>query len=72
MAIEGHTDDQGDEAANQELSEARAESVRDYLVSQDIAADRMETAGFGETLPIADNDTPEGRADNRRIEFRLL
>jgi OOP family OmpA-OmpF porin len=72
VAIEGHTDAQGDEASNLALSESRAEAVRDYLVSQGIAADRLETAGFGESRPIASNDTAEGRAENRRIEFRLL
>jgi outer membrane protein OmpA-like peptidoglycan-associated protein len=72
VAIEGHTDSQGSEAENQALSEARAESVKEYLVSQGIAADRLETAGFGESTPIADNATPEGRAENRRIEFRLI
>ncbi|MCP3976432.1 MAG: OmpA family protein [bacterium] len=72
VAIEGHTDAQGAETSNQALSESRAASVRDYLVSQGIDADRMETAGFGESNPIASNDTAEGRAENRRIEFRLL
>lgn len=72
VAIEGHTDSQGGEAANQSLSEARAESVRVYLVGEGIAAVRLETAGFGESNPIADNGTAQGRAQNRRIEFRLL
>ena len=72
VAIEGHTDSQGDEESNLALSRRRADSVRDYLVEQGIAADRLETAGFGETRPIASNDTPEGRAENRRIDFRLL
>jgi OOP family OmpA-OmpF porin len=69
IGIEGHTDSQGGEASNQALSEARADSVRDYLVEQGIAADRLETAGFGESNPIASNDTADGRAQNRRIEF---
>jgi uncharacterized surface protein with fasciclin (FAS1) repeats len=72
VAIEGHTDSQGDEEPNLVLSRAQADSVRDYLVEQGIAADRLETAGFGESRPIASNDTPEGRAENRRIDFRLL
>jgi OOP family OmpA-OmpF porin len=72
VAIEGHTDSQGSETGNQALSESRAESVKDYLVGEGIAADRLETAGFGESNPIADNGTPEGRAENRRIEFRLI
>ena len=72
VAIEGHTDSAGSEAGNQALSEARAVSVRDYLVSQGIEDLRLETAGFGESRPIADNGTSAGRAENRRIEFRLL
>lgn len=72
LAIEGHTDSQGDEESNLALSQARADSVRDHLVDQGIAADRLEAGGFGETRPIASNDTPEGRAQNRRIDFRLL
>ena len=72
VAIEGHTDSEGDEATNLTLSVERAEAVRDYLVEQGIASDRLETEGFGETQPIASNDTEEGRAQNRRIEFRLL
>ncbi len=72
VAIEGHTDSSGSEAGNQTLSEARAVAVRDYLVSQGIEDLRLETAGFGESRPIADNGTSAGRAQNRRIEFRLL
>lgn len=72
VAIEGHTDSQGDEDGNLRLSKSRADSVRDYLVGQGIAFDRLETEGFGETRPVASNDTPEGRAQNRRIDFRLL
>ena len=72
VAIEGHTDSSGSEAGNQALSEARAVAVRDYLVTQGIEDLRLETAGFGESQPIADNGTSAGRAQNRRIEFRLL
>ncbi len=72
VAIEGHTDSQGDEEPNLALSRARADAVRDHLVEQGIAADRLETEGFGESQPIATNDTAEGRAQNRRIDFRLL
>lgn len=71
IAIAGHTDSQGNPAANQALSQARADSVRNYLVSKGIAAARMTTAGFGQTKPIADNATPEGRQRNRRIEFSV-
>lgn len=72
VMVEGHTDSQGGESANQALSEARAESVRDYLIGQGVDGARLETAGFGESRPIADNGTAAGRAQNRRIEFRLL
>jgi len=72
IAIEGHTDSQGADESNQQLSEVRAQAVLDYLVSEGIAAGRLESAGFGETRPVATNDTAEGRTQNRRIEFRLL
>ncbi|MCE1237169.1 MAG: OmpA family protein [Hyphomicrobiales bacterium] len=71
VAVEGHTDSDGDETANQALSEARARAVVEYLVEGGIAADRLAAIGFGETRPIADNATPEGRQQNRRIEFRV-
>ena len=69
MIIEGHTDSQGQPAYNQELSQRRAESVRVYLVSRGIAADRITAQGFGPTRSIADNNSPEGRANNRRVEI---
>jgi outer membrane protein OmpA-like peptidoglycan-associated protein len=69
IVVEGHTDSQGKDAANQELSQKRAESVRTYLVSRGIAADRITAAGFGPTRSIADNASPEGRANNRRVEI---
>lgn len=69
MVVEGHTDSQGKDAANQELSQKRAESVRTYLVSRGIAADRITAAGFGPSRSIADNNSPEGRANNRRVEI---
>jgi outer membrane protein OmpA-like peptidoglycan-associated protein len=69
ILIAGHTDDLGSEAANEELSRARAEAVALYLTGQGIAPDRFRTGGFGERRPVADNATPEGRARNRRIEF---
>lgn len=71
VSVEGHTDSDGDEAANQALSEARARAVVDYLIEGGIAAERLTAAGFGETRPIADNASPEGRQQNRRIEFRV-
>jgi outer membrane protein OmpA-like peptidoglycan-associated protein len=69
LDVEGHTDNQGDAAANQTLSEARAQAVVDYLVAGGIEADRLTAFGYGEDRPIADNSTPEGRAQNRRIAF---
>ncbi|MBP6729997.1 MAG: OmpA family protein, partial [Microthrixaceae bacterium] len=69
LQVAGHTDDVGDAAKNQALSEQRANTIRDALVARGVAADRLTTAGFGPTRPIADNATDEGRQRNRRIEF---
>jgi OOP family OmpA-OmpF porin len=69
LIVEGHTDDQGGEEANLALSQARAQAVADYLVAAGVSADRLTAVGFGETRPVADNATPEGRAQNRRIDF---
>ncbi len=66
--IEGHTDSNGDDATNQQLSIDRAESVKTWLVSNGIEATRLTTQGFGETKPAVSNDTSEGRAQNRRVE----
>lgn len=71
VSIEGHTDDVGDAAKNQALSEARAKTAMDYLISKGIDAKRLKSAGYGETKPKADNKTAEGRAENRRVEFNL-
>ena len=71
ISIEGHTDSQGGAAGNQTLSEARAQAVLDWLVNAGVEADRLSSAGFGEDQPIADNGTAEGRAENRRIEFKV-
>lgn len=67
--IVGHTDSSGADEMNQRLSEARANAVRTYLVSQGIDGQRVRSEGAGETQPIADNSTPEGRANNRRVEI---
>ncbi len=67
--IEGHTDSDGDEDFNQKLSEKRAEAVKNALVNAGIDSSRLETKGFGESKPVADNSTPEGKANNRRVEF---
>jgi outer membrane protein OmpA-like peptidoglycan-associated protein len=69
--VEGHTDSIGTDDYNQQLSEHRAEAVRDYLVQQGISADTIVASGFGKTAPVASNDTPEGRQQNRRVELVL-
>jgi outer membrane protein OmpA-like peptidoglycan-associated protein len=69
VIIEGHTDSVGSDALNQALSEKRAAAVRDYLVSRGLAANRMTVTGLGETTPVATNDTPAGRQQNRRVEL---
>ena len=69
MVVEGHTDSQGAAGYNQELSQHRAQAVRDYLVSRGIASDRIIAQGFGPTRSVADNKSPEGRANNRRVEI---
>jgi len=71
VQIEGHTDSVGSDEYNQDLSEKRASAVRDYFVQQGIAANSIEARGFGKTQPIATNDTPEGRQQNRRVELVL-
>ncbi|MBL4653042.1 MAG: PD40 domain-containing protein [Flavobacteriales bacterium] len=74
MKIElgGHTDNQGSKETNQILSENRAKSVLDYLVSKGIEASRLTYKGYGDAMPIATNETPEGRQQNRRTEFKIL
>jgi outer membrane protein OmpA-like peptidoglycan-associated protein len=69
LIVEGHTDSQGSESYNQSLSQRRADSVRDYLVQRGYPADRIQARGKGEGSPIADNASPEGRANNRRVEI---
>jgi OOP family OmpA-OmpF porin len=71
ITISGHTDNAGQIQANQKLSQARADSVRDYLVQMGLPAAKMHTLAFGDSQPIADNQTAAGRARNRRIEFKL-
>jgi len=67
--IEGHTDSIGPEAYNQRLSERRANAVRDYMVSRGIEGSRITTKGWGESKPIASNETKGGQAKNRRVEI---
>jgi OOP family OmpA-OmpF porin len=69
IEIAGHTDTDGDDAANQALSEKRAQAVADYLVKAGLPADRFTAVGYGSAQPVASNDTDEGKAQNRRIEF---
>jgi len=69
ITVEGHTDSQGSDAANLQLSQARAQAVRDYLTLRGVSANRIRAEGVGEGKPIADNKTPEGRANNRRVEI---
>jgi outer membrane protein OmpA-like peptidoglycan-associated protein len=71
ITIEGHADARGNEEKNLKLSKQRAEAVRDYLVSEGVPAERVIATGFGETRPVASNDTSEGRANNRRVEIVL-
>lgn len=68
FVVEGHTDSTGDEGRNQRLSEARANAVRDFLVEHGVSAGRIEARGMGESQPVADNATADGRANNRRVE----
>lgn len=70
--VVGHTDNVGSDAHNQQLSEARARSVAEYLASQKVLPARLLIAGRGESQPIASNDTPEGRAQNRRVTLQLM
>ncbi|MGD2035890.1 MAG: OmpA family protein [Bacteroidales bacterium] len=72
FSVEGHTDSDGDEASNQSLSKARAETVMNTLVQMGIAKNRLTSKGFGESRPIDNNATAEGKANNRRVEFVKL
>ena len=71
IEISGHADDQGDDATNDQLSKARAEAVLAYFVAAGVPADRLTAVGYGASRPVALNDTEEGRAQNRRIEFSV-
>ena len=72
IRVEGHTDSKGSEMANLKLSQARADSVMKAIASRGVEKDRLEAAGFGEMRPIDTNDTDEGRASNRRVEFIIV
>jgi OOP family OmpA-OmpF porin len=72
FSVEGHTDSDGDDALNMELSDKRAKSVKATMINMGIDADRLESKGLGESMPITDNSSPEGKANNRRVEFVKL
>ncbi len=72
VEVAGHTDSDGSAAYNEGLSARRATTVRDYLAANGVAMDRMTTRGYGESQPIADNSTREGKAQNRRVVLVIL
>jgi outer membrane protein OmpA-like peptidoglycan-associated protein len=72
IEVMGHTDNTGSEQHNQQLSDRRARSVTDYLASREINSVRLEAYGYGEGYPVANNDTDQGRAKNRRVEIALV
>ncbi|MEN8230440.1 MAG: OmpA family protein [Bacteroidota bacterium] len=71
IEVQGHTDNTGTESYNQTLSEQRAGSVSKYLANSGVQADRLNTVGYGETTPFYDNETEEGRSQNRRVDFLI-
>ncbi|HEX8549082.1 MAG TPA: OmpA family protein [Cytophagaceae bacterium] len=71
VGVYGHSDNTGDNGKNQKLSEERANSVKNYLISKGLATDRLESKGYGSSMPIADNNTPEGKMQNRRVQIVL-
>ena len=71
VKVIGYTDSQGSDAYNQKLSERRASSVAAYLLSQGLAPEKLTSQGLGESQPVADNATEEGRAQNRRVELHI-
>jgi len=72
VQVEGHTDGVGKTRRNRKLSQRRAEAVRAFLIDEGVAPERLVAAGFGEQRPVAQNDTDEGREENRRVEFNVL
>jgi len=72
FAIEGHTDSTGSNATNQKLSDDRANAVQNYFISKGIDAARLTAKGFGEDMPIDTNKTSQGRANNRRVEIKVV
>jgi outer membrane protein OmpA-like peptidoglycan-associated protein len=72
FVLEGHTDSDGKDDANLVLSQNRAAAVKSFLIDNGIAADRLSSEGFGETKPVATNATKAGKAQNRRVEVKLV
>jgi len=72
VIVKGYTDSRGSEEHNLQLSERRAESVRNYLVAKQVDPARITSVGFGESLPVASNDTGDGRRQNRRVEIEII
>ena len=72
MAVQGHTDNRGSPAYNRELSQRRAQAVVKYLTDKGIAPERLDAKGFGPDRPVSSNETADGRAQNRRVEFKVL
>jgi OOP family OmpA-OmpF porin len=72
IEVAGYTDNVGTDDANMKLSQQRAESVRNYLVSKGVSADKVQAKGYGSSTPIASNDTPEGKQQNRRTEIHII
>jgi peptidoglycan-binding protein ArfA len=71
VALVGHTDNSGNDAVNIPLSSNRAKAVADNLISQGVTSDRVTSNGVGSSQPVAPNDTPAGRAQNRRVDINL-
>jgi outer membrane protein OmpA-like peptidoglycan-associated protein len=71
VRVEGHTDSTGSESYNMDLSRRRADSVKNIVIQQGVSSSRIETVAFGESAPVASNDTEYGRAKNRRVEIKI-
>ena len=71
VLVKGHTDDTGSETHNQQLSERRAEAVRNYIVTRGVTGSRLQALGFGESMPVASNASNDGRSQNRRVELQI-
>ena len=72
MEVAGHSDSDGNDILNLGLSDRRANTVRDYLINGGVNPDNITARGYGEAQPISDNNTAEGKADNRRVELRVM